>query len=233
MPDDRTIGVDEQTLDDLALEAMAEAYATPPSAMLRTRVLATARSEGAARRGARWRMGGAIAAGAALAAAGLFAASQRATELAALEQANTALAERLAEQERTLVGLRVALESQAQVLRVLGGPRTITAALAPKGDLVARGRVVVDPTSGETALLVADLPPAAEGKTYELWAIRGDRPPEPAGLFAVGTERALATRMASVDRPGEVSAFAVSIEPAEGSTAPTGPIVLVGTVTPS
>src|SRR5262245_47370006 len=233
MRDDPTIGVDEQALDDLALEAMAEAYATPPSSTLRARVLASARSEGAARRAARWRMGGAVAAGAALAAAGLFAASERGTELAALKQANTALAERLAEQERTLVGLRVALESQGQVLRVCGGPPTITASLAPKGDIAARGRVVVDPTSGETALLVADLPPATEGKTYELWAIRGDRPPEPAGLFVVGSERALATRMAHVERPGEVSAFAVSIEPTGGSASPTGPIVLVGTVTPS
>jgi len=233
MRDDPTIGVEDQALDDLALEAMAEAYATPPSTGLRARLLAAARSEGSSRRATRWRMGGAVAAGAALAAAGLFAASQRATELAALKQANTALSERLAEQERTLVGLRVALESQAQVLRVLGGPHTITAALAPKGDVAARGRVVVDPTSGESALLVADLPPAAVGKTYELWAIRGDRPPEPAGLFAVGTERALATRMAHVEHPGEVTAFAVSIEPAAGSTSPTGPIILVGTVTPS
>jgi anti-sigma-K factor RskA len=238
MPDEPTIGVDEPALDDIALEALAEAYATAPSAGLRSRVLATARAETAERRASRWRLVGSAAASVAVVFGGLLAASQhlvgeRNAELAALGQSNIELARRLEEQGRTLVGLRVALESQAQVLQVLGGPRTITAALAPKGDVKASGRVMVDATSGEAALVVADLGPASAGKTYELWAIRGDRPPEPAGLFTVGTERWAATRVARVDRPGEVSAFAVSIEPAGGSTSPTGPIVLVGAVTPS
>ena len=39
------IGVDERELDDLALEALAEAYATPPTPGLRQRVLGTARAE--------------------------------------------------------------------------------------------------------------------------------------------------------------------------------------------
>ena len=51
-----------------------------------------------------------------------------------------------------------------------------------------------------------------------------------AGLFTVGPEGSIARRSARVDRPGEVTAFAVSIEPAAGSSAPTGPIVLVGTI---
>jgi hypothetical protein len=33
-------------------------------------------------------------------------------------------------------------------------------------------------------LVTADLPPAPEGKVYELWAIAGGRP-RPAGLFTV------------------------------------------------
>lgn len=238
MRDEPTIGVDERPLDDLALEALAEAYATAPSAGLRGRMLATARAEAAERRLARWRLAGSAAASVALIAGGLLAGSQhlvgqRNAELTALAQSNGELSRRLEEQGRTLVGLRVALESQAQVLQVLGGPRTITATLAPKGDVKATGRVVVDATSGDAALVVADLDPASAGKTYELWAIRGDRPPEPAGLFAVGTERWAAARVTRIERPGEVSAFAVSIEPVGGSSSPTGPIVLVGAVTPS
>ena len=66
---------------------------------------------------------------------------------------------------------------------------------------------------------------------YELWAIRGQNPPEPAGLLAVVSEQAVATKVATVERPGEVTAFAVSVEPTGGSTSPTGPIVLVGPVT--
>jgi anti-sigma-K factor RskA len=36
--------------------------------------------------------------------------------------------------------------------------------------------------------------------------------------------------MPKVARPHEVTAFAISLEPEGGSTTPTGPIVLVGTV---
>jgi len=36
--------------------------------------------------------------------------------------------------------------------------------------------------------------------------------------------------MAKLEHPTEITAFAVSIEPAGGSKSPTGPIVLVGPV---
>jgi len=68
------------------------------------------------------------------------------------------------------------------------------------------------------------------GKTYELWAIRPNTPPEPAGLLDV-RGAALVARVDTVPRPQDVVAFAVSIEPAGGSKSPTGPIVLVGNLT--
>ena len=113
---------------------------------------------------------------------------------------------------------------------MIGAPRTLSASLAPKEGVAGSARVLVDAASGESVIVVSGLAPAPEGKTYELWALRGDRPPEPAGLFAVGTEGSIARRSARLERPGEVTAFAVSIEPAAGSPAPTGPIVLVGTI---
>jgi anti-sigma-K factor RskA len=89
---------------------------------------------------------------------------------------------------------------------------------------------MVDAASGETAIVIADMAPAGEAKVYELWAIRGDRAPEPAGVFTVGDEGSVATVGARIARPTEVTTFAVSIEPAGGSQTPTGPIVLVGQV---
>src|SRR5437660_1278980 len=109
-------------------------------------------------------------------------------------------------------------------------PRTLSASLAPKEGVAGSGRVLVDAASGESVVVVSGLASAPEGKIYELWALRGDRPPEPVGLFAVGPEGSLARRAARVERPAEVTAFAVSIEPTAGSQAPTGPIVLVGAV---
>lgn len=251
MPDEPTIGVDERTLDDLALEGLAIAHVTAPPAALRTRVLRQARREraieGTGRALARWRRTAAVAAVAVLALSGLLAREiqvdrERAAEIATLEpkyqalvqqltRSNAELLAKLEEQGRTLAGLREAVAAQATVLRVLSGPRTLSAALEPKEGFTGSGRVVVDPASGEAAIVVAGLAPAGEGKTYELWAIRSDRPPEPAGLFTVGADGMVAARAEQVQRPGEVAAFAVSIEPAGGSKAPTGPIVLVGALT--
>jgi anti-sigma-K factor RskA len=234
-----TIGVDEPELDDAALEALAEAYATPPRPGLRARVLFQARRETVlrtrARTARRWRMTGAIAAGLALVASTLLLrelqrGAAREAELAALAHSNLQVVARLEEQQRTLTTLREVLATQAHVVRVLSGPRTITAALAATPDGRGSGRVLVDATSGEAAIVVAGLGPAPAGKVYELWAIRGTHPPEPAGVFPGTAEASVAVRTETVVHPDEVTQFAVSIEPAGGSRTPTGPIVLAGAV---
>jgi anti-sigma-K factor RskA len=247
MRDDEPIGVDERTLDDATLEALAEAHAATPPARLRARLLGTVHAEretAHARRAlTRWRAVGAIAAGLLVVATGLLvrerarseerlaALTQQATQLSRLAAENDQLARRLDDQGKTLVGLREALESQAQMLRVLSSPRTLTATLAPKEGFAGGGRVMVDAETGEAHVVLAGMPSPGPGKTYELWAIRGERPPEPAGLIAVGPEPATAARVQRIPAPSDVAAFAVSIEPAGGSTSPTGPIVLVGKVT--
>lgn len=233
------IGVDERDLDDLALEALAEAYAVPPTPGLRQRVLAAARAEAEAeqaRRGrSRWRAVGTLAATLALALAGLLARESglRRRDLAQLDglaQANAELTARLDTQERTLVGLRESLDAQARALRILGGPRTLSASLAPKEGFGGGGRVHVDAETGEGAVVLAGVEPLPPDKVYELWVLRGDNPPEPAGLLAGAGRAVYVTQLAKLDRPGDVKAFAVSIEPAGGSKSPTGPIVLVGPV---
>jgi anti-sigma-K factor RskA len=249
MRDDETIGVDERALDDVALEALAEAYETPAPARLRARLLGAVRDEravataGTRRALARWRMVGAIAATIAVVTTGLLVRERARNEsqgallarqsaaLTEVAQSKDALERRLDEQGRTLVGLREALDTQAQMLRVLSGPRTITASLAPNEGFAGSGRVLVDAESGEAHVVLSGLPSPGPGKTYELWAIRAGKSPEPAGLIAVGGEPATAARAARIAEPTAVAAFAVSIEPAAGSTSPTGPIVLVGKVT--
>ena len=246
MTTETPIGIDERELDDAALEALAEAYATPPPEALRARLIGSIERERGAQRAVgyvrRARIVGAIAAAVALVFAGLVArevqrsregnvaVAELAQQNAALAQQNTALAARIDEQGRTLAGLRDALDAQAQVLRLVGGPRMLTATLAPQKGVTGAGRVLVDATSGDAAIVLSGLAPAAEGKTYELWAIRGKKAPEPAGLIAVADARGGVIRVPSVPRASEVTAFAVSIEPKGGSTSPTGPIVLVGAV---
>ena len=237
MADRDLIGVDDPGLDDDALEALAEAHAVRPPAQLRERVLGAAQPplRGVPAAITRWRAMGTLAAGIALVLAGLLArererSAQREGELAGLRAANVELTAQVELQGRTLAGLREALDTQVHVLHVLSGPHTLTAQLAPKGDLRASGRVLVDAATGDVALVAADLAALDPGKAYELWAIRGDRPPEPAGVFVPAAGHATAVRLPRVVDPRGVSAFAVSIEPAGGSKTPTGAIVLVGSV---
>ena len=239
MPDEQFIGVDDRELDDLALETLAEAYAATPPSTLRRRVLETARAEvvtAATRRSrTRWLAVGAIAATVALALGGLLARerslrAREIDEIASLGRANAELTARLDTQDRTLASLRESLDAQARALRIMGGPRTLSASLGPKEGFAGSGRVQVDAATGEGAVVVADVQALDPNKVYELWALRGDSPPEPAGLLQVGGRSVYLTQVAKLERPTEITAFAVSIEPAGGSKSPTGPIVLVGAV---
>jgi anti-sigma-K factor RskA len=194
MPDEPMIGVDERELDDLALEALAEAYATTPAPGLRQRVLGVAHAEAGAARArrslTRWRSIGALAATVALALTGLLAREN---------------------------GLRRRDMAQLDGL-----------AQAKKEGYGGNGRVHVDAETGEGAIVLAGVEQLPPGKVYELWVLRGDNPPEPAGLLAGAGRAVYVTQLAKITHPGDVKAFAVSIEPAGGSKSPTGPIVMVG-----
>ena len=246
MRDDETIDVTEPVLDDAVLEALAELHAEPPPPRLAARVLAAAAADASLRHSRatlrRWRVVGALAASVALALGAWLTATQRmaAADHAELTRAriaqdalardNAALTARLEMQARQLAALQDSVAAQAGVLRILAAPRPRVATLEAKLDVPAHGRVLVDQASGTAAALLAGLDPALAGKAYELWTIRGSEPPEPAGLLTVGPDGTGWARVEKLARPSDVTAFAVSIEPAGGSPSPTGPIVLVGAV---
>src|SRR5262249_7557722 len=116
---------------------------------------------------------------------------------------------------------------------ILGGPRTLSASLGPKEGFAGSGRVHVDAETGEGAVVLSGVQPLAGDKVYELWALRGSAPPEPAGLLA-GAGQAVPSgyvpQGAKPGRPPGVTAVARSLRPKGGSKSPTGPIVLVGSV---
>ena len=239
MADERLIGADDRALDDAALEALAEAHATPPPAALRDRVVADVRHEAAARRAQvharRWRLVGAAAAMLAVVAGGAVLSERsrldaRTAQVRELARANAALEARIENQGRALVDLRDSLAAQAQVLRLVGSPTTLRAALAAQPSHRGAGQVVVERDSGDAVVVLTGLRSTGEDEVYELWAIRGEAAPEPAGLIPVGADGTAARPIGRVPDPATVTAFAVSLEPAGGSPSPTGPIVLVGTV---
>jgi len=109
------------------------------------------------------------------------------------------------------------------VIDLLRDPATRVVALRAAGvNAEAWGRLIWHEASGGY-LLVANVPAAPTGKVYELWTISGGQP-RPAGVFTVDASGRATHPVAPTRAPVEV--FAVTLEPAGGVPAPTGPVVL-------
>ena len=90
-------------------------------------------------------------------------------------------------------------------------------------------RVLLDPDSGAVAILGRGLAPPQAGRVYELWAIKADGTPEPAGTLEP-QGRSFAVSMKQVSEPDTVRRFALSVEPEPGARQPSGPYVLAGAI---
>ena len=155
----------------------------------------------------------------------------------AARRAADAAGQRADRLEVELVQLRTELSSARAMLAHERGLRELVAqpaarlatlaALPPAPGAAAR--VVWHPETREAWLLASGLAPAPPGKGYEVWVI-GKAAPVPAGVFQVGADGKAVFRLPDVDETAQVKTFAVTVEPAEGTPAPTGPMVLAGTV---
>jgi anti-sigma-K factor RskA len=92
----------------------------------------------------------------------------------------------------------------------------------------ASARAFFSPSRG-VVLSASNLPPLQAGRTYQLWFI-ANKVPVAGGLFqpdAAGSSNVLLPVDANAPRP---EALAVTNEPAGGSTTPTNPLYLLGSV---
>jgi Anti-sigma-K factor rskA len=92
----------------------------------------------------------------------------------------------------------------------------------------ARARLAFDERTGAAVLTAANLPPAPAGKAYQLWYIAEGRPPTPGPVFASDAEGRAELRETIPPAGRRAAVFAVTLEPASGSPAPTGEIYLKG-----
>lgn len=115
------------------------------------------------------------------------------------------------------------LEARAvPVADVLTAPDAITVAQAGPGG--SQMRLVASPTRGEGVLLVDGMDRAPTDRVYQLWLLR-DGEASPAGLLQVD-ERGRGTHVMTGDM-SDVSAVALTIEPAGGSPQPTSDPITV------
>jgi hypothetical protein len=105
---------------------------------------------------------------------------------------------------------QLALEQERRAAAVLADPDARSVALT-----TGQGRLVVSP-EGNAVLVLDELEPAPEGRTYEAWIIE-DGNASPAGLFAGDRERDVVGIDGAVE-PGDV--VAVTVERAGGVDVP-------------
>jgi hypothetical protein len=123
---------------------------------------------------------------------------------------------------------RLARESAVTSLIKAPGTRTVVLAGLPAAP-GAQARVVWNVEKRQAVLMATGLEPPPPDKAYELWVIAGGAP-VPAGVFRSGADWEALHQMPWVEDAAQVKTFAVTLEPAAGVTAPTGPMVLAGAV---
>jgi anti-sigma-K factor RskA len=146
-------------------------------------------------------------------------------EIAVQLRTVTDLRRQIDEQGRTLTLVKAESAEQERTIALLGDPATrIVTLVGLKPSPDAQGRMIWNPRGGGL-FVAADLPPAPEGKTYELWAIAAGKP-LPAGVFPVGADGRAKVRVAPLEGVATVDVFAVTLEPAGGVPSPTGDMYL-------
>jgi anti-sigma-K factor RskA len=130
------------------------------------------------------------------------------------------------------------LEQQLAVLQATAATATQTRTVLAAADLSrvdlagqnpaprAVGRVFWSPTQG-LVFTATNLPPLPPGQVYQLWVVADE--PISAGIAQPGTSGDFSV-VATPVAPATPKAFAVTIEPAGGRPAPTGPMFLLGSL---
>ncbi|HLL15539.1 MAG TPA: anti-sigma factor [Pyrinomonadaceae bacterium] len=148
--------------------------------------------------------------------------------LALAWQRNARLQGELARLSETVSRTQQELARTRADRELLAAPEARTATLSgTKVAERAHARLTFDAQTGRAMLMAADLPPAPAGKAYQLWFIAEGKPPMPGSVFQPDA-RGHAEMYETVPPEGRSNAavFAVTLEPAGGTSAPTGEMYL-------
>ena len=124
--------------------------------------------------------------------------------------------------------LRARVASLDSVVEVLLAPEVETVNMSAAG-APPRARMYLNPVAGRVLLAAYRLPPAASGRTYQLWGIPSGGTPVSLGTF--NTDASGSARVSFAVPAGvTIAVGAVTDEPAGGSPQPTTTPFLVGQV---
>jgi len=100
--------------------------------------------------------------------------------------------------------------------------------VAANAKLQPMAHVFCSTQQGRVFLIANDLAPLGKGKMYELWLLPKSGAPVPAGMFQSDPDWNAHMMHSGLPRGMEAKGFAITIEPEEGSLAPTSTPILVG-----
>jgi anti-sigma-K factor RskA len=122
--------------------------------------------------------------------------------------------------------------SYERVIAVLEAPDFTVRDLSADAAAGADGRVYFDAGSGRGMLMVHSLPPPPEDKAYQVWLVHNGRRTS-AALFRTSADGWGYTFLQSPEPIGGYDALGITLEPAGGSAAPTGPRLLGARIAPA
>lgn len=117
----------------------------------------------------------------------------------------------------------------AAVVQAAGQPGAKTVILAAGKDVKSSGIGAVA-ADGSVLLAMRDLAATSGSQVYETWVIVGAQAPVAVGGFPVDNNGSASFKTRPATTPSG-AVIAVTLEPKEGNTAPTGPIVAAGVAT--
>lgn len=142
---------------------------------------------------------------------------------------NSALRERMVRQQQQLAEQQAALQRARELVS------TLTATDAMRVTLVAaqalpqpQGKAIYVRDRASLIFIASNLQALPAEKAYELWLIPNVGIPIPAGVFKPDAHGSATVVDPPLPKGVEAKAFAITVEPAAGSTAPTMPIVMMG-----
>jgi anti-sigma-K factor RskA len=210
-----------------AVQAAAAPVAVMPDALpLRTpTIVEEPEPRSLASRTLPW-LGWAIAAGLLFEVGNLHQQGQRLEQIAQNSRAQVLSAETRAAVAQTSTAVA------ASVLSTLRDPTAVQVALTTSGlKPPPQGRVTYVANKGSLVFLASNLDPVKPEKTYELWVIPADgSAPVAAGMFTPDASGFASVVMPTLPQGVKAKAFGVTIEPTGGSSGPTAPILLHGSV---